>query len=63
MAELASVVLVVLIQRNQETITKNLGREYETLKTLKKNVPPETKLLFGDDCDIRIKLLQVSNKT
>ena len=64
--ELASDALAVLSQSNQELlqkrrdgITKNLSREY---KTLKHNVPPDSKLLFGDDLYNRIKLLQASNK-
>ena len=64
--ELASDALAVLSQSNQELlqqrrdgITKNLSREY---KTLKHNVPPDSKLLFGDDLNNRIKLLQASNK-
>ena len=64
--ELASDTLAVLSQSNQELlqqrrdgITKTLSREY---KTLKHNVPPDSKLLFGDDLNNRIKLLQSSNK-
>ena len=64
--KLASDALAVLSQSNQELlqqrrdgITKNLSREY---KTLKHNVPPDSKLLFGDDLNNRIKLLQASNK-
>ena len=64
--ELASDALAVLSQSNQELlqqrrdgITKNLSREY---KTLKHNIPPDSKLLFGDDLNNRIKLLQASNK-
>ena len=64
--ELASDALTVLSQSNQKLlqqrrdgITKNLSREY---KTLKHNVPPDSKLLFGDDLNNRIKLLQASNK-
>ena len=48
-----------LLQQRQDGITKNLSREY---KTLKHNVPPDSKLLFGDDLNNRIKLLQASNK-
>ena len=47
-------------QQGRDGITKNLSREY---KTLKHNVPPDLKLLFGDDLNNRIKLLQTSNKT
>ena len=64
--ELASDTLAVLSQSNQEllqqrrdAITKNLSREY---KTLKHNVSPDSKLLFGDNLKNRIKLLQASNK-
>ena len=64
--ELASDALAVLSQSNQELlqqrrdgIIKNLSREY---KTLKHNVPPDSKLLFGDDLNKRIKLFQTSNK-
>ena len=64
--ELVSDALAVLSQSNQELlqqrwdgITKSLGREY---KTLKHNVPPDPKLLFSDDLNSRIKLLQASNK-
>ena len=64
--ELASDALAVLSQSNQELlqqrgdgITKNLSREY---KTLEHNVPPGSKLLFGDNLSNRIKLLQASNK-
>ena len=60
--ELASDAMTVLSQSNQELlqqmqdgITKNLSREY---KTLEHNVPPDSKLLFGDDLKNRIKLLQ-----
>ena len=66
MKEMASDALAVLSQSNQELlqqrrdgITKNLTREY---KTLKNNVPPDSKQLFGDDLNNRIKLLQASNK-
>ena len=48
-----------LLQQRQDGITKNLSREYETLKH---NVPPDSKLLFGDDLNNRIKLLQDSNR-
>ena len=44
-----------LLQQRQDGITKNLSREY---KTLKHNVPPDSKLLFGNDLNNRIKLLQ-----
>ena len=63
--ELASNALAVLSQSNQELlqqrrdgIIKNLSREY---KTLKHNVPSDSKLLFGDDHNNRIreKLKQV----
>ena len=64
--ELASDALAVPSQSNQEllqqrrdVITKNLSREY---KTLKHNVPPDSKLFFGGDINNRIKLLEVSNK-
>ena len=64
--ELASDALAALSQSNQELIqqrrdgiTKNFSRGY---KTLKHNVPPDSKLLFGDDLNNRIKLLQASNK-
>ena len=64
--ELASDALAVLSQSNQEALqqkrdgtTKNLSREYKTLKHI---VPPDSKLLFGDDLNNRIKLLQASNK-
>ena len=40
-------------------LKKNVSREY---KTLKHNIPPDSKLLFGDDLSNRIKLLQASNK-
>ena len=63
--ELASDALAVLSQSNQKLlqqrcdgITKNLSRKY---KTLKHNVPPVSKLLFGDDLNNRIKLLQAGN--
>ena len=59
--ELASDALAVLNQSNQELlqqrrdgITKNLTREY---KTLKNNVPPDSKLLSGDDLNNKTKLL------
>ena len=59
---MASDALIVLSQSNQELlqqrrdgITKNLCREYETLKH---NVPPDSKLFFGDDLNNRIKLIQ-----
>ena len=65
--ELASDALAVFSQSNQKLlqqrrdgITKNLSREY---KTLKHNIPADSKLLFGDDLNNRIKLLQASNKT
>ena len=48
-----------LLQQKREAITKNLSREY---KTLKHNVPPNSKLLFGDDRNNRITLLHASNK-
>ena len=64
--ELASDALAVLSQSSQELlqqrrdeVTKNLSREY---KTLRHNVPPDSKLLFGDDLTNRIKLLEASNK-
>ena len=64
--ELASDAMAVPSQSNQELlqqrrdgITKTLSREY---KTLKHNVPPDSKLLFGDDLNNRIKLLQSSSK-
>ena len=64
--ELASDALAVLSQSNQELlqqrrdgITKSFSREY---KTLEHNVPPDSKLLFGDSLSNRIKLLQASNK-
>ena len=64
--ELASDSLAVLSQNNHELlqqrrdgITKNLSREY---KTLKHSVLLDSKLLFGDDLNNRIKLLQASNK-
>ena len=49
----------VVLQQRQDGITKNLSREY---KTLKHNIPQDSKLLFGDDLKNRIKLLQASNK-
>ena len=49
-----------LLQQRQDGITKYLSKEY---KTLKPNVLPDPKLLFGDDLNSRIKLLQASNKT
>ena len=62
--ELASDALVLLSQSNQELlqqrrngITKNLSREYKTLKLFYPK-----KLLFGDDLNNRIKLLQAINK-
>ena len=48
-----------LLQQRQDGITKNSSREY---KTLKHNVSPDSKLLFGDDLNNRIKLLEASNK-
>ena len=48
-----------LLQQRRDGITKNLSREY---KTLEHNVPPGSKLLFGDNLSNRIKLLQASNK-
>ena len=36
-----------LLQQRQDGITKKLSREY---KTLKHNVPSDSKLLFGDNC-------------
>ena len=64
--ELASDALAVLSKSNQELlqqsrdgITKNLSREY---KTLKYNVPSDSELLFGDDLNNRIKLLQATSK-
>ena len=64
--ERASDALSVLTQSNQELlqqrrdgITKTLSREY---KTLIHNVPFDSKLLFRDDLNNRIKLLQASNK-
>ena len=64
---LASDVLAVLSQSSQEllqqrpeAVTKNVSREYETLKH---NVPLDSKQLFTDDLNNRIKLLQASNKS
>ena len=64
--ELASDALAVLSQSSQEllqqrpdAITKNVSREYETLKH---NVPLDSKQLFSDDLNNRIKLLQASNE-
>ena len=48
-----------LLQQRRDGITKNLSREY---KTLKYNVSPYSKLLFGDNLNNKIKLLQASNK-
>ena len=48
-----------LLQQRRDGITKNLSRE---CKTLKHSVPPDSKLLFGDDLKNRIKLLQASDK-
>ena len=48
-----------LLQQRRDFVTKNLSREY---KTLKHNVPPDSKILFGDDLNNKIKLLQASNK-
>ena len=48
-----------LLQKMRDGITINLSREY---KTPKHNVSPNSKLLFGEDHDNRIKLLQASNK-
>ena len=48
-----------LLQQRRDGITKNLSREY---KTLKHNVPPVSKLLFGVDLNYRIKPLLASNK-
>ena len=47
-----------LLQQRWDGITKNLSREYETMK----DVPPDSQLLFGNDLNNRIKLLQASNK-
>ena len=64
--EMASDTLAVFSQSNQELlqqrrdgVTKNLSGK---CKTLKDNVPPDSKLLFGDDLNNRIKLLRASNK-
>ena len=57
--ELLSQSNLELQQQRRDGITKNVSREYETLKH---NVPPDSKLLFGDDPNNRIKLLQASNK-
>ena len=64
--QLALLALKALRQSNQEflqqrpdAIIKNLSQEY---KTLKQNVLPHSKPLFGNDLNNRITLLQVSNK-
>ena len=45
--------------QRRDGITKNLSREY---KTLKHNVLPDSKPLISENLNNRIKLLQVSNK-
>ena len=49
-----------LLQQRRDGITKNLSKEY---KTLKHNVPPNSKLLFDNDINNRIKLFQASSKS
>ena len=48
-----------LLQQKRDGITKKLSRKY---KTIKHNATPDSKLLFGDDLNNRIKL-QASNNT
>ena len=56
--KLASQSNLELLQQKRDGITKKLSRKY---KTIKHNVTPDSKLLFGDYLNNRIKLLQASN--
>ena len=48
-----------LLQQRQDGIIKNLSRGY---KTLKHNVPPDSKLLFSGNINSRIKLCKPITK-